>query len=91
MRRGQNRVACYHRITTPSVGENKNRKEETIIKKIIVLTGSFNPVTRAHYEILTDAVSVLGADEGLFVITSDKYLTKKTLTRMNPPHGISVK
>ena len=80
-------VTCYHRITTPSVGENKNRKEETIIKKIIVLTGSFNPVTRAHYEILTDAVSVLGADEGLFVITSDRYLTKKTLTSMNPPTG----
>ena len=53
--------------------------------KIVVLTGSFNPVTRAHYEILSDAVNKCDADEGLFVLTSDKYLAKKNLVDSKCP------
>ncbi len=49
------------------------------MKKIVVLTGSFNPVTKAHFEILSQAVEYLKADKGLFVATNDKYLTKKTV------------
>jgi nicotinic acid mononucleotide adenylyltransferase len=48
-------------------------------KKIVVLTGSFNPVTKAHFEILSKAVDYLNADKGLFVATNDQYLTKKTV------------
>ena len=35
-----------------------------VIKKIVAITGSFNPVTVAHYKILSDAVEKCGADEG---------------------------
>ena len=48
-------------------------------KKLVVLTGSFNPITKAHFEILSRAVEYLNADKGLFVATNDKYLTKKTV------------
>ena len=35
-----------------------------VIKKIVAITASFNPVTVAHYKILSDAVEKCGADEG---------------------------
>ena len=46
------------------------------MKKLIAITGSFNPVTVAHYKILSDAVERFGADEGIFIATHDAYLTK---------------
>ena len=52
-------------------------------KKIVVLTGSFNPVTKAHFQILSKAVEYLHADKGLFVATNDQYLTKKTVVEAN--------
>ena len=55
------------------------------MKKLIVLTGSFNPVTIAHYKILSDAVERYGADEGIFVATDDRYLARKALLKTNPP------
>lgn len=55
------------------------------MKKIIALTGSFNPVTIAHYRILSDAVEKYGADEGVFVATNDDYLTRKALLKTTPP------
>lgn len=55
------------------------------MKKIIALTGSFNPVTKAHFGILSDAVRKFDADEGVFIATNDKYLTKKRLIKMKPP------
>ena len=55
------------------------------MKKLIALTGSFNPVTVAHYKILSDAVERFGADEGIFIATDDKYLTRKALIKKNPP------
>ena len=50
-------------------------------KKLIVLTGSFNRVTKAHYQMLSDAVEKLKADKGLFVATNNAYLTKKTFVK----------
>ena len=37
------------------------------MKKMIALTGSFNPVTVAHYKILSDAVERFDCDEGIFI------------------------
>lgn len=47
-------------------------------KKIVVLTGSFNPVTKAHFSILRDALDALGADKGMLIATNDAYLKRKT-------------
>ncbi len=47
------------------------------MKKLIALTGSFNPVTVAHYKILSDAVERFEADEGIYIATDDRYLTRK--------------
>ena len=55
------------------------------MKKIVVFTGSFNPVTRAHFGIISDAVSKFGADEGVFIATDNKYLTKKSLLKTKIP------
>ena len=55
------------------------------MKKVIALTGSFNPVTVAHYKILSDAVERFYADEGVFIATDDKYLSRKALLKKNPP------
>ena len=55
------------------------------MKKLIALTGSFNPVTVAHYKILTDAVERYGADEGIFIATDDKYLARKSLLKNKTP------
>ena len=55
------------------------------MKKLIALTGSFNPVTVAHYKILSDAVEKFSADEGIFIATDDKYLARKALIKKNPP------
>ena len=55
------------------------------MKKIIVFTGSFNPITIAHYKIISDAVEKFDADEGVFVITNDKYLEYKSLLKVKNP------
>ena len=55
------------------------------MKKLIALTGSFNPVTIAHCKILSDAVERFDADEGIFIATDDKYLSRKALLKKNPP------
>lgn len=50
-------------------------------KRIVVLTGSFNPVTKAHFKILSDAVNYVDAEKGLFVATTNAYLTRKTVVK----------
>ncbi len=55
------------------------------MKKFIVLTGSFNPVTIAHFKILSDAVEEFNADKGFFITTNDKYLTKKMILKSTQP------
>lgn len=55
------------------------------MKKIIALTGSFNPITIAHYQIMSDAVEKFDGDEGVFIAVDDKYLSRKALVKTNPP------
>ena len=55
------------------------------MKKIIAITGSFNPVTVAHYRILSDAVERYEADEGVFIAVDDKYLVRKSLLKNKTP------
>jgi nicotinate (nicotinamide) nucleotide adenylyltransferase len=48
------------------------------MKKIVVLFGSFNPVSKAHFMLLQHACDYIGAEKGLFVASSESYLNKKT-------------
>lgn len=50
-------------------------------KKLVVLTGSFNPITKAHRMILENAINKVGADLGLFVIVSNDYLMNKIIIK----------
>lgn len=45
--------------------------------KIVVMGGSYNPPTIAHYRLMMRAVDALDADKGLFVPVSDAYLKRK--------------
>ncbi len=53
--------------------------------KVIVYTGSFNPVTKGHLMVMEEAIKRVNADKGLFVITSDKYLNYKMLFKTEKP------
>ena len=57
------------------------------MKKLIALTGSFNPVTVAHYKILSDAVKKFNADEGIYIATDDRYLTRKVTLKGKQPYN----
>ena len=57
------------------------------MKKLIALTGSFNPVTVAHYKILSDAVKKFDADEGIYIATDDRYLTRKVTLKGKEPYN----
>ena len=57
------------------------------MKKLIALTGSFNPVTVAHYKILSDAVKKFDADEGIYIATDDRYLTRKVTLKGKQPYN----
>lgn len=52
------------------------------MEKIIVFTGSFNPVTKAHVNSLQIAMQKIGAGKGIFVPVCDGYLKKKMLKNM---------
>lgn len=58
------------------------------MKKIVVITGSFNPVSKAHYKLLSDGVERVNADEGVFIATNDKYLAKKSLLKVKEPTNL---
>lgn len=47
------------------------------MKKIAVMGGSFNPPTLAHEKLLDAVVDTLRADLGIFVPSSNKYVTRK--------------
>ena len=53
-------------------------------KKIVVMGGSFNPPTLAHYLLMRHAMDALGAERGVFVPVSDAYLKRK-LRDCHPP------
>lgn len=47
------------------------------MRKIVVLGGSFNPPTLAHEALMEAVISAIDADLGIFVPSSDKYVTRK--------------
>lgn len=55
------------------------------MENMVIYAGSFNPVTIAHYNFMVDALNKCNAKLGLFVETSNKYLTKKMITMTDPP------
>lgn len=57
-------------------------------KKVVVMGGSFNPPTLAHFKLMTGAVDALEADFGLFVPVSDAYLKRK-MRKSHPPVVLS--
>lgn len=57
-------------------------------KRIIVMGGSFNPPTSAHYKLLLAAVDALDAGIGFFVPVSDAYLKRK-MKFSHPPVMLS--
>ena len=46
-------------------------------KKIVVLGGSFNPPTIAHFKLLQAAVDAIDADKGLFLPAPESYVYRK--------------
>ena len=46
-------------------------------KRIVVLGGSFNPPTKAHSKLLDTAIKQTDAEFGIFVPSSDNYVTRK--------------
>ena len=57
-------------------------------KRIIVMGGSFNPPTLAHFKLMEEAVCTLGANLGFFVPVSDAYLKRK-MRHIHPPVVLS--
>lgn len=53
--------------------------------KIVVLGGSFNPPTRAHEHILSDGIRQTGARLGIFVPSSEAYVSRKMGKKQEAP------
>ena len=56
--------------------------------RIVVMGGSFNPPTTAHYKLMKGAIDALVADIGFFVPVSDAYLKRK-MRHSHPPVVLS--
>lgn len=65
------------------IKNHENMYMKCNMEKIIIFTGSFNPVTKAHLKSLQTAMSVINADKGIFVPVCDSYLKKKMLNNMS--------
>ena len=59
-------------------------------KIIVVMGGSFNPPTLAHYKLMKETIDALNADMGFFVPVSDAYLRRK-MRHSHPPVVLSPK
>lgn len=57
-------------------------------KRMVVMGGSFNPPTSAHYILMREAIDALEADKGIFVPVSDAYLRRK-MRHSHPPVVLS--
>lgn len=57
-------------------------------QKIVVMGGSFNPPTLAHYTLMLNAIDTLNAHKGIFVPVSDAYLRRK-MRHSHPPVVLS--
>ena len=47
------------------------------MEKVIIYTGSFNPITKGHALVMKSAIAAVNADRGLFYITHNDYLSRK--------------
>ena len=56
--------------------------------KIVIMGGSFNPPTVAHYRLMKHAIETLDAAHGYFVPVSDTYLRRK-MRHAHPPVVLS--
>lgn len=56
--------------------------------RIVVMGGSFNPPTLAHYRLMESALDTTGADMGFYVPVSDAYLKRK-MRNCHPPVVLS--
>lgn len=61
---------------------------KTANNRIVVMGGSFNPPTAAHYILMKEAIDAVEADKGIFVPVSDAYLRRK-MRRSHPPMVLS--
>jgi len=61
---------------------------KTEAKRIVVMGGSFNPPTLAHYKLMKEAIDALEADIGFYVPVSDAYLKRK-MRHSHPPVVLS--
>ena len=59
-----------------------------MMKRIVVMGGSFNPPTLAHYKLMKEAIAALDADIGFYVPVSDAYLKRK-MRHTHPPIVLS--
>lgn len=59
------------------------------MEKLIVMLGVFNPVTKAHFLMMQNAIDKVGAEEGLMVASSEAYLKKKTSLKKSTPFVLS--
>ena len=57
-------------------------------RKIVVMGGSFNPPTVAHFKLMKAAIDATNADIGFFVPVSDAYLKRK-MRHSHPPVVLS--
>lgn len=48
-----------------------------MVEKVIIYTGSFNPITKGHALVMKCAIEAVNADRGLFYITHNDYLSRK--------------
>ena len=57
-------------------------------QKIVIMGGSFNPPTLAHYMLMKHAINAINAEYGYFVPVSDAYLRRK-MRHSHPPVVLS--
>jgi len=57
-------------------------------RKIVIMGGSFNPPTLAHYMLMRHAINAINAECGYFVPVSDAYLRRK-MRHAHPPVVLS--
>lgn len=48
-----------------------------VSRKVVLFPGSFNPVTKAHFEIAEAAANRVNADTVIFIPAKDKYISRK--------------
>ena len=57
-------------------------------RRMVVMGGSFNPPTLAHFTLMREAIDAIDAWRGVFVPVSDAYLKRK-MRRSHPPVVLS--